>query len=73
MYKDSGNVPSDLIIKAVEPLVEHLVLAHPQRVKATASAKLKNDWMDSATLAHLLRANLLPEAWRVNPQHPAVA
>ena len=38
-------------------------LVHPQRVKAIAAAKLKNDRIDSATLAHLLRCNLLPEAW----------
>jgi transposase len=53
--------------EAVEPLVERLVLVHPQRVKAIASAKLKNDRVDSATLAHLLRTNLLPEAWRADP------
>jgi len=47
----------------VEPLGVRLVLVHPQRVKAIASAKLKNDRVDSATLAHLLRARLLPEAW----------
>jgi transposase len=32
-------------------------------VKAIASARLKNDRVDSATLAHLSRAELLPEAW----------
>ncbi len=50
-------------VELVEPLVERIVLVHPARVKAIASAKLKNDRVDSATLAHLLRANLLPEAW----------
>lgn len=52
--------------ETVEPLVERLVLVHPQRVKAIASAKLKNDRVDSATLAHLLRTNLLPEAWKAD-------
>lgn len=52
--------------EAVEPLVQRLVLVHPQRVKAIASAKLKNDRVDSATLAHLLRTNLLPEAWKAD-------
>ncbi|MBI2815539.1 MAG: transposase [Acidobacteria bacterium] len=51
---------------AVEPLVGRLVLVHPQRVKAIASAKLKNDRVDSATLAHLLRTNLLPESWKAD-------
>ncbi len=52
--------------EVVEPLVQRLVLVHPQRVKAIASAKLKNDRVDSATLAHLLRTNLLPEAWKAD-------
>ena len=52
--------------EAVEDRVERLVLAHPQRVKAIASAKLKNDRVESATLAHLLRTNLLPEAWKAD-------
>ena len=38
-------------------------MVHPQRVKAIASAKLKNDRVDSETLAHLSRCDLLPEAW----------
>lgn len=50
----------------VEPRVERLVLVHPQRVKAIASAKLKNDRVDSATLAHLLRCDLLPESWKAD-------
>src|ERR1017187_4874359 len=36
--------------EVVEPEVERLVLVHPQRVKAIASAKLKNDRVDSETL-----------------------
>lgn len=51
----------------VEPLVERVVLVHPAKVKAIASAKLKNDRVDSATLAQLLRANLLPESWKADP------
>ncbi|MGP4092855.1 IS110 family transposase, partial [Streptomyces sp. KR55] len=38
-------------------------LVHPSRCKAIASARLKNDKVDAATLARLLRADLLPEAW----------
>jgi len=53
-------------LEIVEPLVERVVLVHPAKVKAIASAKLKNDRVDSATLAQLLRANLLPEAWKAD-------
>lgn len=38
-------------------------LAHPKRVKAIASARVKTDKIDSTVLAHLLRTNLLPEAY----------
>src|SRR5215216_8064462 len=40
-----------------------LHLAHPLRTKAIASARVKTDSVDSLTLAHLLRADLLPEAY----------
>jgi transposase len=49
--------------RAAGPEAERLVMVHPQRVKAIASARLKNDRVDSRTLAHLSRADLLPEAW----------
>jgi|SRR5277367_2056930 transposase len=51
---------------AIADQVSAIHLVHPQRVKAIASAKLKNDRVDSATLAHLLRCNLLPEAWKAD-------
>ena len=53
--------------RAVGPEAQRLVMVHPQRVKAIASARLKNDKVDSETLAHLSRADLLPEAWMANP------
>jgi transposase len=49
--------------RAVGPVAERLVMVHPQRVKAIASARLKNDRVDSETLAHLSRCDLLPQAW----------
>lgn len=53
---------------AVEEEVEQIQLVHPQRVKAIASAKLKNDRVDSLTLAHLSRCDLLPRAWMADRQ-----
>jgi len=38
-------------------------LAHPLKVKAIAEAKVKTDKIDSETLSHLLRADLLPESY----------
>jgi transposase len=49
--------------RAVGPVAQRLVMVHPARVKAIAAARLKNDRVDSATLAHLSRCDLLPEAW----------
>jgi len=42
-------------------------MVHPLRCKAIASARLKNDKVDAATLAQLLRADLLPDAWIAPP------
>ncbi len=41
-------------------------LAHPLKTKAIASARIKTDKIDSEILAHLLRTDLLPEAYISN-------
>jgi transposase len=43
-------------------------LVHSLRCKAIASARLKNDKVDAAILAQLLRGDLLPEAWIAPPE-----
>jgi transposase len=40
-----------------------LHLAHPLRTRAIAAARVKTDSVDATTLAQLLRADLLPEAY----------
>jgi transposase len=45
-----------------------LHLAHPLRTKAIASARVKTDAVDARTLAHLLRTDLLPEAYIAPPE-----
>lgn len=47
----------------LEELDVDVHLAHPMRVKAIASARIKTDKIDAAVLADLLRADLLPEAY----------
>lgn len=44
-------------------LADEVVLAHPARVRAIAAARIKTDKIDSQTLAHLLRADLIPAAY----------
>ena len=55
------------VYDTLEPLGVHLFLSHPKRVKAIASAKVKTDAIDSATLAHLLRTRLLPVSYAPPP------
>ena len=43
-------------------------MAHPLQTRAITSARVKNDAIDARTLAHLLRTNLLPEAWMAPPE-----
>ena len=38
-------------------------MAHPLKVRAIASARIKTDEIDSRILAHLLRTNLIPESY----------
>ena len=45
-----------------EDIVEEVILAHPLKVKAIASAKIKTNAVDSRTLAQLLMADLIPQA-----------
>jgi transposase len=49
----------DLLSEATD----EVVLAHPVQVKAIANARIKTDSIDSRILAHLLRADLIPEAY----------
>jgi transposase len=55
------------LVELLEELELEPHLVHPSRCKQVASARLKNDKVDAATLAQLLRADLLPEAW-IAPQ-----
>jgi transposase len=56
------------LVALLEELELEPHLVHPSRCKAIASARLKNDKVDAATLAQLLRADLLPEAWIAPPE-----
>jgi transposase len=55
------------LVELLEELELEPHLVHPSRCKAIASARLKNDKVDAATLAQLLRVDLLAEAW-IAPQ-----
>jgi len=56
------------IYDLLSTLVGRAVVAHPAKVKLIAEARVKTDKVDVLNLAHLLRADMLPEVW-VTPQH----
>lgn len=47
----------------VDNLIDDLIMAHPLKTRLIAEARIKTDSIDSETLAHLLRADLIPEAY----------
>lgn len=47
----------------VDELVDELIMAHPLKTRLIAEARIKTDSIDSETLAHLLRADLIPPAY----------
>lgn len=51
------------LVDLLEEIGLEVHMAHASRCKAIASARLKNDRVDARTLAHLLRTQLLAEAW----------
>lgn len=57
---------------ALEEMGAEVVLAHPAKVKAIAEARIKTDKIDSETLAHLLRADLIPAAYAPSPEIRAI-
>lgn len=52
----------EVMYDLLDRFVDQVILAHPLKVKAIASAKIKTDKVDATILAHLLRADLLPAA-----------
>jgi len=51
------------LYEQLEASPAEFVLAHPKQLKAIATARLKNDKVDSEMLATLLRADLIPPAY----------
>jgi transposase len=52
----------------LKPYASVLRVAHPLRLRAITAAKKKNDRIDAATLADLLRCNLFPECYMAPPE-----
>lgn len=52
----------------LKPYAKELKVAHPFALKAISSAKKKDDRIDAAMIADLLRCNLLPECYIAPPE-----
>lgn len=58
-----GDLRWEWLAELLEDAGYEVHLAHPLRTRAIAVARVKTDAVDARTLAHLLRADLLPEAY----------
>ncbi len=58
-----SNTVWEFVYEKLQSLGIRTVLANPLQVKAIAKGKKKTDKVDSAMLAHLLRTDMIPEAW----------
>jgi transposase len=47
----------------LKPHCKEIVMAHPMKIRAIASARIKTDAIDSNILCDLLRADLIPESY----------
>lgn len=52
-----------LVYDMVNDCIDEVKVAHPLKVKAIAEAKIKTDKISADILAHLLRADLIPECY----------
>lgn len=72
-FKKAGTAETKAVMEAcygweyfydeVDELLEDLVMAHPLKTRLIAEARIKTDSIDSETLAHLLRTDLIPKAY----------
>lgn len=61
VFEASRNWPR--YAELIQPYCSKVVMAHPFKVRAIASARIKTDAIDSNILSDLLRANLIPESY----------
>jgi transposase len=64
VLESTGNWMYIESLLETQELVEDIALAHPLEVKAIAHARIKTDKVDAKVLAHLLRTDFLPRAYR---------
>lgn len=83
VFATSGEHPVTVALEAtthytwmydtLESLGHRVQLAHPLKVRAIASARIKTDRIDAGVLCDLSRANLLPTSYVPPPRPPGPA
>jgi len=63
-----ATLVTEWIYDHLKPLAVELQVAHPARLKALAAGKKKNDQIDARLLADLLRCQLLPQVYLLEPE-----
>ena len=53
----------EYLYDVLREVVDEVMLAHPLKTRAIAEARIKHDLLDAQTLAHLLRADLIPPTY----------
>lgn len=66
VFEASRNWP--YYAELLKPHCKDIVMAHPLRIRAIASARIKTDTIDSNVLSDLLRGNLIPESYMPSDQ-----
>jgi len=61
VFEASKNWP--YYARLLEPHCGEVVMAHPLKIRAIASARIKTDAIDSNVLCDLLRGNLIPQSY----------
>ena len=67
-----ATVFSHWIYRELEPLADEIWMGHPARMKAIASGKKKSDKLDARMLADLLRTDLFPRCYVLEPELEAL-
>lgn len=63
-----ATLVTEWIYDHLRPLAVRLQVGHPARLKALVAGKKKNDRIDARILADLLRCNLLPQVYLLEPE-----
>jgi len=59
------------LIGLIEPLADHVLLAHPKKMRVIAESTRKSDKLDAQVLAEFLALDMIPQAYRPSKRQRA--